>query len=391
MNDAAKKPPATAITKAENEAALVGTFHTAAAIDTRLAAAARDYHLVSPSTVAGRLPEGCGVALSYVHVQVESETYPIPGGGRGLSKVVLDKIAAASGVSWHPRESRRLDDGRDPNFVVYKAVGIYRAFDGTPQIIQDEKLIDLREGSPTVVALIAKATRPKRGKVERDPRVQLAEARMHLYSTAVTKARLRAIRTLGVKTAYTEEELKKPFVVARSVFTGKTDDPELKRLYGERIADAFLGSTAALFGPPSNEQVLPAQRLAPALPLRQQADPEDVGALLASGDAVDTTGEAVPPAAKPDTSLSLPHKKDEPAKPVREATDRDLEYWRNRLAENLDNGSSKFPEMDEPLLIAIEHEIERRKAVVAASSNPDAPPGAQLPLGGAKPEPDPKQ
>ena len=76
---------------------------------------------------------------------------------------------------------------------------------------------------------------------------------------------------------------------------------------------------------------------------------------------------------------------------MREATDRDLGHWRNVLADKLDNATSQFPELDTPLLAAIEFEVDRRRAVVAASSDPAAPPGAQLPLGGAKPEPGPQQ
>jgi len=400
----AAKEQTTALAK-EPRARVSGTYSDPRLIDQHLRRAADEAHLVAPSTIVGSLPAGCEVALAVVYVRADdTETYPIPGGQRpkrGLSKVALDRIAAAAGLSWDPSVSRRLDDGRDPSYVHYLAVGWYRAFDGSRVYVQGEKEMDVREGSPAVLALHEKA-RAKGNDATR----QIRELRLHIMAHAETKARLRAIRAMGIRTSYDVDELRKPFVVARVVFTGHTDDPALKRLFAEKTADAFLGASTTLYGPPALPPGPPpgTVRSAPALPsgtARALVPPDDLDEDLGLADApgvIDTTattstsGTAAPtPAKPPDTSLSLPHKADEPAKPVREATDRDLGHWRNVLADKLDNATSQFPELDTPLLAAIEFEVDRRRAVVAASSDPAAPPGAQLPLGGAKPEPGPQQ
>lgn len=233
--------------------AIGGTFRDPAALTAKLAEIQQHYHLVAPATSCGQLPEGCGVALSVVTVDIDRETYPVGGGGdddgtrrggmRGLGKSVLDRIAAASGISWDPILSRRLDSGRDPRYCHFKAVGRYRQFDGSIVEIADEKEMDLRDGSPQVVALEERAR-----KKNRSAATQVRELRLHILGHAVSKARLRAIRSLGIRTSYSAEELQKPFVIAKFVWTGQTDDPELRRAFALKQADAMIGGTRALYG-----------------------------------------------------------------------------------------------------------------------------------------------
>lgn len=242
-------------------------------IEAKLREAAANFHLVSPAPTAGELPEGCVVVFSPILIDVEHETYAIPGDSskRGLSKVALDRIAGAAAVGWMPELSRRLDDGSDPHYCHYKAVGRVRHFDGSVLPIQGEKEMDLREGSPQVRSLIEKsakkAKRENKALNEAQARAigeeksfnQVNEMRLHILAHAETKARLRAIRSIGVRTSYGVEELERPFVVARVMFTGRSEDPELRRMFASKIADSFLGGTAALFGaPPTTAAALPA-------------------------------------------------------------------------------------------------------------------------------------
>jgi hypothetical protein len=364
----------TGIAKA-GSAALVGTFHGAEAINTRLGAADRDCHLVSPATSAGTLPAGCGITISLVHVDAKTETYEIPGGsGRGLSKVALDKISAASGISWNPHLSGRRDDGRDPNYVHYVSVGQYKAFDGQVQVIMAEKIMDVRDGSPTVLALHAKAAeRRPLG----DATKQIRELRLHILGHAETKARLRAIRSLGIRTSYSPAELERPFAVARIMFTGQTNDPELKRLFAEKTADAFLSGTNGLYGGPPPRLAAPVQTYAlPAPPVSaSRVDPDDVTdepVRATDSRVVETTGTSAP--AQRDAKLangganprlSLPTKKGEPDRPIGDSSDKDLAYWQERIAKALDNGSARNPDLDGQRLAAIEHEMKRRLAAEA--------------------------
>src|SRR6185295_13684583 len=120
--------------------------------------------------------------------------------------------------------------------------------------IVGEKEMDLREGSAQVQALwdrykAKKAAFERKGwKTPNEPTGQIREMRLHILGHAETKAQLRAIRSLGIKTSYTVEELRKPFVVARLMWTGQTDDPQLRGIFAEKIADSMLSGRRALFG-----------------------------------------------------------------------------------------------------------------------------------------------
>ncbi len=107
--------------------------------------AEENYHLISPATSCGALPEGFAVAFSSVLVNTATDTYETKSGGkRGLHRHVLDRIASAAAVSWDSHRSRRIDDGRDPCYVIFCAVGRYRHFDGSG----DRNLGHQGNGSP---------------------------------------------------------------------------------------------------------------------------------------------------------------------------------------------------------------------------------------------------
>lgn len=189
-------------------------------------------HLVSPANSCPNLPAGCEVAVSTVLVDVARETYSVQG-GVALTKAALNRIAKAVGINWDPRQSHRTDRGDIPNFASYKAVGHFRDFDGTWRTIEGEKQMDLTEGSER-----AKTMKPG----------ELSEARKFIAEHAQTKAQLRAIRSLGIRSSYTKEELDKPFVCARLIFTGQSDDPETRKVFAQATAQAMLSGSEMLFG-----------------------------------------------------------------------------------------------------------------------------------------------
>lgn len=338
----------------ESSAEITGTFHSGRAVDARLAVAQRDYHLVSPFTAAGALPEGCGVQLTLVRIE-PAETYPTGGGKFGLSKNALDRIGHAVGISWDPMLSRRLDDGRDPHYCHYKAVGTYRAADGQVQTIQGEKEFDVRDGSPQL-----------KGKSPR----QIEEMRMHVLSHAETKARLRAIRSMGIRTGYTQAELEKPFACARVVFTGKTANPELRAEFARMTAASFLGGTRALYGS------------APSLPAETGHAPPPVGSVPADDDDfIDATGEAACSPSEPEPTRPAQSQRREElpsgrqaegepvlrfgraqGTPISEADDRDLEWYAGALRRSIeDPDKARFRSANEADLRAIEDELARRQ------------------------------
>lgn len=224
----------------------VGSFDSGARANEILAAAGKQFHLVSPASSVGSLPEGCEVATSFVQIDTANESYDVGMGKRGLAKVALDRIASAAGISWDPIASCRLDDGSDPYYVSFRAVGTMRGFDGTPVTIVGTKEMDLRPGSPQLESLESKAR--AKGK---SSEAQVREMRLHIMGHAESKARLRAIRSIGLRTSYTPDELNKPFLIARLVFTGRTDDPELGRAFAMVRANAMLGGMAAMYGAPA--------------------------------------------------------------------------------------------------------------------------------------------
>jgi hypothetical protein len=271
--------------------------------------------VVTPQTSCGVLPEGCAITSSVVFIDVAHETYGIPYANsedRGLDKTALAKIAAASGVDWDPQNTRRLDDGSDPFYCHYQAVGRVRNFDGSTRSEIGSVEMDLREGSETFRETEERAIKDKK------PNKELQLMRKFILRHAESKAMNRAIRRLGVRTKYQKAELvEKPFVVLRIAFTGKTDDPKLKELYAERIADTFLGAKSALYG--QQPQALPSgQHAPPAIDAEQWDDDDDAPAPRQSRGA--RAPETPPPLSDeddtdPDADLDHDDDEDEGAEP----------------------------------------------------------------------------
>jgi hypothetical protein len=263
----AAAPASTALARpAPGSVAIAGSHARAEEIAAALVEAERQFHLVSPATQCGALPEGCEVVISMVSVDgrigsdgkpLSADIYPVGMGKFGLSKAPLDRIAGAAGVDWDPVLTRRLDDARDPFYCAFQAVGYVRSFDGTRRTITGTKEMDLRDGSPQCEAL---ASRKRDG--SGDASKQIREMRLHILGHAESKAKLRAIRSLGLQTSYKPEELSRPFAIARLMFTGRTADPELRREFARMNADAMISGTRALYGAPA----LPAPIAAPIRP-----------------------------------------------------------------------------------------------------------------------------
>jgi hypothetical protein len=296
---------------------------------------------------------------------------------------VLQKIGAALGVSWDPYASRRMDDGSDANYCHWQAVGAYRSFDGQMQIVQASKEMDLREGSPQVQGMWQRYNDaqkdPQKRARAKDPTAQIREMRLHIAAHAETKAQLRAIRSLGIRTSYTLKELERPFVAARVMFTGETSDPELKRMFAEKTADAFLGARASLYGTAPAPAAIHSGQVSPRLasppavgavpmqeddwvdapeddePQQQQQGPSDQGAPSAQQSGSETRG------APASSGFVIPGGSSK-GTPIEKASDKDLEYWANRIGKDLDDGNARDPDRDQALCDAMFREIDRRNA-----------------------------
>lgn len=367
-----------AIKKVDNSPAgaiVPGTYRDARLANELMETARQHGHLISPATSVGAMPEGCCIALSKVEVDlskndrgyyISNDTYDV-GGKRGLSKTVLQKLGGALGVSWDPVASGRVDDGSDPYYCCWKAVGKYRSFDGQIQVIVGEKEMDLREDSAQVQALWQRYEDGKnKTPPAKKPDGQIREMRLHIQSHAETKAQLRALRSMGIKTSYDAAELQKPFVAARVMFTGQTNDPELKRMFAEKVADSFLDANRSLYstGAPVTHATQPV-RLSPPPVGSVPADDEDDGYADDRGGVPpqQEQREASPSQAQPSTTASghLIPGGNSKGTPIEDASDRDLEYWSNRIAGDLAEGKSRNPSRDAPLQKAMADELAKRQ------------------------------
>jgi len=193
-------------------------------------------NLIAPIVALDHIPMFHEVSLRVVSIDPTSETFEVEG-GRSLGKTALAKLSQAARISWDSQKSGRRDDGSDPHYCEFKAVGYWPDFSGTNVLeISGTKQLDLRSGSPMVAKLGGEKAK------------QVREMRAFILEHCESKARNRAIRqALAIKNKYTVEELKRPFVVPALIETGRCDDPELKRLYYEKKLEGKGLATKALF------------------------------------------------------------------------------------------------------------------------------------------------
>jgi hypothetical protein len=225
----------------------------------------RGYHVLSPAIQVSTFAPGYGVNASMVlldpnvdekgrGLDVYRDDRTMQPAERGLAKIALGKIAAATGVSWIPSQSGRKDPLTIQNLWIYQVLGVYLAYDGTPQTIHGEKEIDYRDGSAQIGEWSRAAWREA---LERDPRTRhingwsdnrVMQARSHGAERAETGAMERAIRMgFGIKHIYTVQELAQPFVALRVCPVVDMSDPRTRAL----VTDRQLAGVAALYAGPS--------------------------------------------------------------------------------------------------------------------------------------------
>lgn len=272
-------PEVNALTKSTG-----GVFNSVEKLSDAVKALGERFNLVQPGgAVGGDLPLLHAAGISFVFID-QNETYRIPGRSQvGIGKNALDRIAAAAGVRWNPHLCGRVDNGQDPNLVEYQAVGTVLQLDGTERMITAVKRIDLRadtslpvekwgSDAQEIARVAAKAEPP------REPWPQILQQRQHILSLAESKAKNRAIRSLGVRTAYEPGELSKGFAIMRLQFTGRSADPDVEREVSMMIARRALGASAMLYGPPSESHAaLPPSRPSATVPRVTTIEPEQAG------------------------------------------------------------------------------------------------------------------
>jgi hypothetical protein len=345
---------------------VAGNFTNPDDIRVRLERAAKYFNLIGPATAATP-PIGCEIAINSILLSSDpskGDVYDAKGGKWGLSKSAIDRIALAAGVK--VVESTMLNYAS--RMCSYRVTVEVRRFDGSTVHQTATKLMDLRPGSPYLASL-----------TELQAKQQLAMLPAHTE----TKARLRATRALLGIRSYTAEELRLPFVTAAIMFTGRTEDPELKKLFAVGMMQQFLGASSSMY---AGQQQQPLQQLgaaAPAigmlgsgghaLPLTHVATTGGYAAVDLTADADDEpydgeTGEVTTKVVAPGdpARIYMPGKKGE-AKLIKDAADKDLVYWAGRIQTALDEGTSSFPDKDAEKLATIKAQIALRAGPAAAA------------------------
>ena len=175
---------------------------------------------------------------------------------RALNRVGLQRIANAAGLKWTERTGRS-DDCKTQYVWAYYAEGTIDTADGSYQLVTGSTEIDLRDGSPQIGGwtpeLWAEAKKQGRSSVNGWSEARVRQARARGLALAETKAKNRAIRSIGLQQTYTVKELDKPFIVFRAQFQPDMSDPEVRRMVTERA----LHGRRALYPQPHDPTAIP--------------------------------------------------------------------------------------------------------------------------------------
>jgi hypothetical protein len=360
---------------AERVDRLNGTFTAVEHLSERLRFAAQHCHLLG-AVSASKLPEGCAVAIGVVRVDPAVDAHDVGGGKYSLLSHTLYRLAQTAGIAFDPDRSGRVDDGSDPHYCKWRAVGARRDLDGSVVPVVREKVMDLRDGSPMVAKIRAESKDD--ASFQRNLRMQRAFLEAH----AQTKAEQRVIRKLLGLRSYTREELERPFAVVKLQFTGHSDDPEIRRANAAAIRDQMLGGVQAMFGPPKRmaSPVHALEAASPAPLSERRSPPPPVGVVSSDDEEDDDVPVAV---GMPQTSTSpgahvqaAPPAQETPAsdgprcafgrgmqgKLLSELKDKQLDWYRSALAENVaDPNRAAYLEQNKRMLAEVDAEIARRK------------------------------
>ena len=360
---------------------IAGMFADAGEAASRLRLAAMKCHLIGGASMC---PLRVGHEIMIAVIPIDRETLyqlkqrakegePPPPPKWGIGDSTLHKVADVAGIQWVDDKGRpgivRLDDGRDRDYAHYSATGRYTAIDGTVRVISNQYDLDLR---------------PSSRKVETLTEGEVKQKRANLVKLAITGAMNRAIRkAFGIPQGMTEAEIAKPFVFARMIFTGRSEDPEVRRLFAHVEAQKQLMAASALYGVPGSVPQLgggAVGHLTAGQPVHVEpighvdVDPED-DPEPESGPAPVAPAAAppIPPEARSPQPSGGGHvvARENPNEwmpgrekvRVKDATDKDLEYWAKKIQKDFDSGNAapQYAEGNRRKLAAILYEQQLRR------------------------------
>lgn len=175
-----------------------------------------------------------------------------------LTGRALEKLGSLANITWNLAMCGRTDNGKDPNYISWQAVGGITKPDGTRYWLKGEYDLDLLvlkeeienqakkryasalKSNQQWAAWIKKMTLQEfiQYILDRD----FSQKRKHARKLCETGAKNRVIRALlGLKNEYTAEEVAKPFVVARIVFQPDYEDPGTKQALLSMHLQSMMG------------------------------------------------------------------------------------------------------------------------------------------------------
>lgn len=191
-------------------------------------------NIMFPVTALDQLPPMHKPSISLIWVNQDSNEVYRVSGKLALSKATILKMLNAAGASY---KTEKLTPNSDLNYIRWGAMVWGNLPDGTYH-----------------QATASKAWSWEKCQEEMEAK-QSREYRKFADEQTETKALLRAARAfLNIQTAYTAEELKKPFMIARSVPDLDMSDPEIKRMVAKRLVE----SSFALYGGSPQQPTAPA-------------------------------------------------------------------------------------------------------------------------------------
>ena len=191
-------------------------------------------------------------------VQIDSdithgEVYPVGGGKLGLGRGAISKFTNAGRIKLTiPPGGTRVIKGNGTESYVAKIKGSRYEIDGFPKEIEEEKVYDLIAREAELRLKYEKKAQEnknwtdaqKKAYVDKALYEVMVEKRKFAMESAITGAQARVVeKLLGIKPAYTREELKKPFVIVSVVPVVDLKDPSIKKM----VTAQMLGITDTLF------------------------------------------------------------------------------------------------------------------------------------------------
>lgn len=220
------------------------------------------YHKASIETLAINPDPDQKEVFKLATIYKNGKTIPV----LSLTKLALDKIGNILGIEWEHDKCRRTDDRSDPNIIEFSAVGRVKKFDGTWMPLTGTKQIDVnayvdehrykceenvlgkygwKYNNVEYKGRDALNTPECQDALDRSSTKRRIDVSKHKLALAESGAKNRAIRSFGIKSTYTPDELKNPFAVLHLHIDHKAiaADPTAKKA----VLQSAIGADNLLF------------------------------------------------------------------------------------------------------------------------------------------------